>query len=49
MLHALERSEIDKGDVIVIRYEGPKGGPGMPEMLTPRRPSWARAWARMSR
>jgi dihydroxy-acid dehydratase len=35
MLHALERSEIKKGDVIVIRYEGPKGGPGMPEMLTP--------------
>ena len=35
MLHALERKEIDKGDVIVIRYEGPKGGPGMPEMLTP--------------
>src|SRR5437870_4755439 len=35
MLHALERSEIQKGDVIVIRYEGPKGGPGMPEMLTP--------------
>jgi dihydroxy-acid dehydratase len=35
MLHALERDEIVKGDVIVIRYEGPKGGPGMPEMLTP--------------
>jgi dihydroxy-acid dehydratase len=35
MLHALERSEITKGDVIIIRYEGPKGGPGMPEMLTP--------------
>ncbi len=35
MLHALERGEINKGDVIVIRYEGPKGGPGMPEMLTP--------------
>ena len=35
MLHALEREEINKGDVIVIRYEGPKGGPGMPEMLTP--------------
>jgi dihydroxy-acid dehydratase len=35
MLHALERREIQKGDVIVIRYEGPKGGPGMPEMLTP--------------
>ena len=35
MLAALERSEIQKGDVIVIRYEGPKGGPGMPQMLTP--------------
>ena len=35
MLAALERSEISKGDVVVIRYEGPKGGPGMPEMLTP--------------
>ncbi len=35
ILGALERKEIQKGDVIVIRYEGPKGGPGMPEMLTP--------------
>ena len=35
MLRALERKEIEKGDVVVIRYEGPKGGPGMPEMLTP--------------
>jgi len=35
MLKALEDGEIEKGDVIVIRYEGPKGGPGMPEMLTP--------------
>jgi dihydroxy-acid dehydratase len=35
MLQGLERAEIRKGDVIVIRYEGPKGGPGMPEMLTP--------------
>ena len=34
MLHALERKEIKKRDVIVIRYVGPKGGPGMPEMLT---------------
>lgn len=33
-LAALERHEIQKGEVIVIRYEGPKGGPGMPEMLT---------------
>lgn len=35
MLAALEQSKIAKGDVIVIRYEGPQGGPGMPEMLTP--------------
>ncbi len=35
MLAALEQNEIEKGDVIIIRYEGPKGGPGMPEMLTP--------------
>ena len=35
MLRALEEGKISKGDVIVIRYEGPKGGPGMPEMLTP--------------
>ncbi len=35
MLAALEEKRIQKGDVIVIRYEGPKGGPGMPEMLTP--------------
>jgi dihydroxy-acid dehydratase len=26
---------VAKGDVVVIRYEGPQGGPGMPEMLTP--------------
>ncbi len=35
MLLALEEKKIQKGDVIIIRYEGPKGGPGMPEMLTP--------------
>ncbi len=35
MLAALEAGNIKKGDVIIIRYEGPKGGPGMPEMLTP--------------
>ncbi|MGV0005112.1 MAG: dihydroxy-acid dehydratase [Candidatus Porifericomitaceae bacterium WSBS_2022_MAG_OTU9] len=35
MLQALEQGRIAAGDVIVIRYEGPKGGPGMPEMLTP--------------
>lgn len=32
---ALEGDEIKEGDVIVIRYEGPKGGPGMREMLAP--------------
>ncbi len=35
MLSGLEAGAIQKGDVVVIRYEGPKGGPGMPEMLTP--------------
>jgi dihydroxy-acid dehydratase len=35
MLTALEAHQIKKGDVIIIRYEGPQGGPGMPEMLTP--------------
>ncbi|MEM9563829.1 MAG: dihydroxy-acid dehydratase [Actinomycetota bacterium] len=35
MLEGLEQGRIRSGDVIVIRYEGPKGGPGMPEMLTP--------------
>ncbi len=35
MLKGMEDGKIQKGDVIIIRYEGPKGGPGMPEMLTP--------------
>ena len=35
MVVALGKDEIKKGDVVIIRYEGPKGGPGMPEMLTP--------------
>ena len=34
-LSAIKNSEVSKGDVVVIRYEGPKGGPGMPEMLKP--------------
>lgn len=34
-VEALMAGKINKGDVIVIRYEGPKGGPGMREMLTP--------------
>ena len=35
MLAALEQGVIRRGDVVIIRFEGPKGGPGMPEMLTP--------------
>ena len=35
LLGAVERNEVKKGCVVVIRYEGPTGGPGMPEMLTP--------------
>jgi dihydroxy-acid dehydratase len=34
-IKAITGKQINKGDVIVIRYEGPKGGPGMREMLTP--------------
>ena len=30
---SVSRGEIDEGDVVVIRYEGPRGGPGMREML----------------
>jgi dihydroxy-acid dehydratase len=35
VLRGLEQGEIASGTVVVIRYEGPQGGPGMPEMLTP--------------
>ena len=44
-MDALEDGTIGKGDVVVIRYEGPKGGPGMREMLAigpSRAPGWAR-------
>ncbi len=34
-MRAILRGQIKKGDVIVIRYEGPRGGPGMREMLSP--------------
>jgi dihydroxy-acid dehydratase len=33
MIRGLEAKRVQAGDVVVIRYEGPKGGPGMPEML----------------
>lgn len=32
---AIDEGEVREGHVVVIRYEGPKGGPGMPEMLAP--------------
>ncbi len=35
VLEAIAKHEIQAGSVVVIRYEGPKGGPGMPEMLSP--------------
>ena len=34
-MEAISHNKIRKGDVVVIRYEGPKGGPGMREMLSP--------------
>ncbi|MFZ6033089.1 MAG: dihydroxy-acid dehydratase [Melioribacter sp.] len=34
-LEGIRNGKIKAGDVVVIRYEGPKGGPGMPEMLAP--------------
>lgn len=34
-LSGIMGKEVQPGDVVVIRYEGPKGGPGMPEMLSP--------------
>jgi dihydroxy-acid dehydratase len=35
MLASVPAGKIKKGDVVIIRYEGPQGGPGMPEMLNP--------------
>lgn len=34
-LKGIAQGKVKEGDVVVIRYEGPKGGPGMPEMLAP--------------
>ena len=34
-IKAIQDGKVQPGDVVVIRYEGPKGGPGMPEMLAP--------------
>ncbi len=35
VIKAISNYQIKKGDVVVVRYEGPKGGPGMREMLSP--------------
>ncbi len=35
LMTAIEKGDIKPGRVVVVRYVGPKGGPGMPEMLTP--------------
>ncbi len=35
LLAAIEAKKIDEGDVVVLSFQGPAGGPGMPEMLTP--------------
>ena len=34
-LSGIITGKVEEGHVVVIRYEGPKGGPGMPEMLAP--------------
>lgn len=47
-IEAILGGRINPGDVVVIRYEGPKGGPGMREMLSPPRPlpgwGWTGKW-----
>lgn len=35
LLNAIEKKQIEEGDVVVLPYQGPCGAPGMPEMLTP--------------
>ena len=41
--------KVKAGDVVIVRYEGPKGGPGMQEMLYPPATSSPRAWAKPAR
>jgi hypothetical protein len=38
--------EVKAGDIVIIRYEGPKGGPGMQEMLYPTSYLKSKAWAK---
>jgi len=44
-LDAILAGKIQAGDVIIIRYEGPKGGPGMREMLAPTSAIIGAVWA----
>jgi len=46
--HILD-DKVEAGDVVIVRYEGPKGGPGMQEMLYPPATSSPRVWARPAR
>ena len=47
-MEAIMARRIQHGDVVVIRYEGPKGGPGMREMLAPTSALVGQGWARPS-
>ncbi|KAF5085607.1 dihydroxy-acid dehydratase [Methanoculleus horonobensis] len=47
-MEAILHREIAEGDVIVIRYEGPRGGPGMPEMLSPTSALMGLGYARVA-
>jgi dihydroxy-acid dehydratase len=47
-MKALLSRSIEEGDVMVIRYEGPRGGPGMPEMLSPTSAMMGLGYARVA-
>ncbi|NLM29860.1 MAG: dihydroxy-acid dehydratase [Methanomicrobiales archaeon] len=47
-MKAILHREIQEGDVVVIRYEGPRGGPGMPEMLSPTSALMGLGYARVA-
>jgi dihydroxy-acid dehydratase len=47
-MEAILHREITEGDVVVIRYEGPRGGPGMPEMLSPTSAMMGLGYARVA-
>jgi len=47
-MNAILKREIAEGDVVVIRYEGPRGGPGMPEMLSPTSALMGLGYARVA-